>query len=46
MLDTAGEVRVSSLATFFCGLLHTDEKMLKVWLEPIYKSSIQTQDVL
>ena len=40
MQDTAGEVKVCSFVTFSCGLLHMDEQMLNVSLEPIYNSSV------
>ena len=37
MQKTAGEVRVSSYATFSCGILHTDEQLFDIRLELIYK---------
>ena len=44
MQDTAGEVRMNSLSTFSYKLLHTDVQVLDNQLEPIYNSSVWTQD--
>ena len=44
MRNTADEVSLSSLAAFSYGPLHTDEKVLDDQLEPIYNSSVRTQD--
>ena len=41
MQATVGEVRASSEAAFFCGLLRTDVHVLNIWLELIYNSSVQ-----
>ena len=46
MQDIAGEVRTNSLATFSSEPLHTDLQVLDDQLEPIYKSSVRTQDVV
>ena len=45
MRDTAGGARTFSLATFSYGPLHTDAQVLYDLLEPIYNSSVRTQDI-
>ena len=42
---TAGEVRTSSWATYFCEPLHMSEQRQDDQLEPIYNSSVLIQDV-
>ena len=46
MQDTAEEVRTNSLATFAYGTLHTYVHLLDDQIEPIYISSVKTQDVV
>ena len=46
MRDTAGDVRTNTYVAFSYEPLHTDLKVLDDQLELIYKSSVQTQDVV
>ena len=45
LLDTAGEVRINSSATYSSASLHTDEQLLGDQLELMYSSSVRRQDV-
>ena len=45
MWDTAGEVRINSLATYSCGPLHIDEQRQNDQQESIYNSSVPIQDI-
>ena len=46
MWDTAEEVKVKLLATFFSGFLHSDVQVLDDQLELIHNSSVRTQGVI
>ena len=45
MWDTAGEVRMNSLALYFSGPLHMDDQRQADQLEPIYNKFVSIQDV-